>query len=262
MVRFSVLWQKSVVSCTGLRACVPSLELPSENGPLMALLKPPRPLVALLASFCASLSFFLAANASCFSLSLFRIFSRSNASFSSAARSSLLRRPVKVGLTGPFLPPLVLPRLTEGDADLDDGSALFSPSKRCAGGRVEVSAPSCGVAVADDVWFGVDSFSAGVGGFASASPSSLGTTVGTDSLPVGGSNVGGVAPSVASLALSVARPAPAPPLAPVRARVLPLPRGFGGIGNCKCSCRSCTSDSATLRKTIFLSIANDRRDVT
>jgi hypothetical protein len=219
----------------------------------MALLKPPRPLVALLASFCASLSFLLAANASCFSRSLFLIFSRSRASFSRAARSSLLRRPVKVGFTGPFFPPLVLPRFTEGDADREDGSTLFNPPKRCTGGRVEPSAPSWGVAVAEEVSLGVDVSSAGVGGFASASPSSLGITAGAGSL-AGASKVGGVEASVASLVLSAARPAAPPPLVLARARVLPLPRGFGGIGGRMSVLLShLTSDSATLRKTILVS---------
>jgi hypothetical protein len=39
----------------------------------------------------------------------------------------------------------------------------------------------------------------------------------------------GVASSVASLAAVVSRAVVAPPLAPARARVLPLPLGFGGI---------------------------------
>lgn len=143
----------------------------------------------------------------------------------------MLRRPVKVGLTGPFLPPRVLPRLTEGDADLEDGSALFSPPRRCGGGRDEASAPSCGVAVADEASFDVKSFSEGAGGFTSVPLSFSVIAAGAASPSAGVSNVCGVEVSVASLVLSVTRPAAAPPLALARARVLPLPRGFGGIGD-------------------------------
>ena len=154
------------------------------------------------------------------------------------------------------MPAFVVPRFTEGEADLEEGSALLSPPRRWTGGRDEASAPSWGVAVAEDVSFGVDSFSAGVGGFASASPSSLGTTVSVGSPAAGVSKVCGVATSVASLVLSVARPAVAPPLPPARARVLPLPRGFGGIVVSTRLLRLASeSDSAVLSRKSFLSIA-------
>lgn len=119
----------------------------------------------------------------------------------------------------------------EGDADLEDGSALFSPAKRCAGGRDEASAPSCGVAAADEVSFSAESFSDGAADFEPALPSSFGVTAGAASPAAVVSNVCGVVVSVASLVLSVTRLVAAPALAPARARVLPLPRGFGGIGD-------------------------------
>jgi hypothetical protein len=150
-----------------------------------------------------------------------------------------------------FLPVFVLPRLTEGDADREDGSALRSPPRRWTGGRVDASAPSCGVAAAEDVSFDVESLSIGVGGFASVPPSSLGPTASVGS--AGASNVGGVVVSVPSLLLSIARPAVAPPLPPARARVLPLPRGFGGIRlSTRCCCCDRERDSATPRKTFRL----------
>lgn len=123
---------------------LPSRELPSENGPLMAPLYPPRPLDARswsrLAFRSASLRFFLSA----FSCSLVLAFSRSIASFSSVARSSLLLRPVNVGFIIPRLPRVEVPRRTAGDADRD---ALRLPS-RCTAGRPGESVPSAGVAAA------------------------------------------------------------------------------------------------------------------
>lgn len=137
-----------------------------------------------------------------------------------------------------FLPLLVVPRLTEGDADLEDGSALLRPPKRCTGGRVEASAPSCDIAAAEDVSLDVESFSAGVGGFSSALPSSLGVTASVGALVADPSNVCGVVVSVASLVVSVALPAAAPPLAPPRApRLGREPLVFGGIRDLRRCCR-------------------------
>jgi hypothetical protein len=162
---------------------------------------------------------------------LFRSSSRSSASFSSAARSSLLRRPVNVGLTAAFLPRVDEPRRIAGEAEREGASALFRPPRRWTGGRVGASAPSWGVemaeAAADD---SAEEISTGAAAFASSwGAMSCGIIFATGAAV---DVAGAASPASATSPVPTSRPAVAPPLPPPRARVLPLPRGFGGMAVC------------------------------
>ena len=213
---------------------MPSLELPSENGPLATPLNPPRAFFCLFASRLAarSASASLLLSAATCSLVLSR--SRAACSFAMASRSSLLLRPVNAGVLTPLLPRAVPPRpRTEGDADREGGTEPCRLPNRWTGARALGSAPGWGDSTAAEggAYESTDTtvLSPLTAGFDSLS-SCLGTT-GSAASPVAaaGAVLCGVASSTDSRAAAVSLAAVDPPLAPPRARVLPPPLGFGGI---------------------------------